>query len=95
MPVLNALSSLWHPTQVLADLLTLTEHAHLFDASLRSRASSTKQKQLEELRPLTLAYVGDCTNVLNDWARPKTPSTVRQRRCGTGWSSSHATSASW
>ena len=66
MPVLNALSSLWHPTQVLADLLTLTENAHLFDASLRSRASSTKQKQLEELRPLTLAYVGDCANVLND-----------------------------
>lgn len=28
--MLNALSSLWHPTQILADLLTLHEHAHLF-----------------------------------------------------------------
>jgi ornithine carbamoyltransferase len=30
VPVLNALSSLWHPTQILADMLTLHEHAHLF-----------------------------------------------------------------
>ncbi|EJF57714.1 mitochondrial ornithine carbamoyltransferase [Dichomitus squalens LYAD-421 SS1] len=70
VPVLNALSSLWHPTQVLADLLTLTENAYLFDSSLRSRANkdpySTKHKQLDELRPLTIAYVGDCANVLND-----------------------------
>ncbi|KAJ3536160.1 hypothetical protein NMY22_g6158 [Coprinellus aureogranulatus] len=31
VPVLNALSSYWHPTQVLADLLTLHEHAYLFE----------------------------------------------------------------
>ena len=30
VPVLNALSSLWHPTQILADLLTLHEHAEAF-----------------------------------------------------------------
>ncbi|PBK69217.1 ornithine carbamoyltransferase 1 [Armillaria solidipes] len=30
VPVINALSDLWHPTQILADLLTLHEHAHLF-----------------------------------------------------------------
>ncbi|KAJ7228402.1 ornithine carbamoyltransferase 1 [Mycena pura] len=30
VPVVNALSSLWHPTQILADLMTLHEHAHLF-----------------------------------------------------------------
>lgn len=31
VPIINALSSLWHPTQVLADLLTLHDHADLFE----------------------------------------------------------------
>ncbi|KAJ7068553.1 Aspartate/ornithine carbamoyltransferase [Mycena amicta] len=30
VPVVNALSSLWHPTQILADLMTLHEHSELF-----------------------------------------------------------------
>ncbi len=34
VPVLNALSDLWHPTQILADFLTLREHAHRFTSSL-------------------------------------------------------------
>ena len=71
VPVLNALSSLWHPTQVLADLLTLNENAHLFDPSLDPGPETTgayKQKfrKLQELRPLTVAYVGDSANVLHD-----------------------------
>ncbi|KAI0685097.1 mitochondrial ornithine carbamoyltransferase [Cytidiella melzeri] len=77
VPVLNALSSLWHPTQVLADLLTLHEHAHLFDstkttpaipsdASLMSTTRSRKFVPLPLLRPLTIAYVGDSANVLHD-----------------------------
>ncbi|GJJ14279.1 hypothetical protein Clacol_008543 [Clathrus columnatus] len=33
VPVLNALSSLWHPTQVLADILTLHEHAQRFQTT--------------------------------------------------------------
>lgn len=73
MPVLNALSSLWHPTQILADLLTLQEHAHLFDPSTRpppstpeTFACADKFYPLPELRPLTVAYVGDSANVLHD-----------------------------
>jgi ornithine carbamoyltransferase len=63
VPVLNALSSLWHPTQILADLLTLHEHAHLFspDSPLPNPS-----KPLPPLRPLTIAYVGDSANVLHD-----------------------------
>nr|GAT53038.1 ornighine carbamoyltransferase [Mycena chlorophos] len=30
VPVVNALSSLWHPTQILADLMTLHQHSQLF-----------------------------------------------------------------
>ena len=73
MPVVNALSSLWHPTQILADLLTLQEHAHLFDSNLQPLVSDPKVfaraktfYPLPKLRPLTIAYVGDSANVLHD-----------------------------
>ncbi|KAI0665486.1 mitochondrial ornithine carbamoyltransferase [Trametes maxima] len=73
VPVLNALSSLWHPTQVLADLLTLHEYAHLFDPSsdapplpTERDAYTQKYKKLSDIRPLTIAYVGDSANVLHD-----------------------------
>ncbi|KAF8840429.1 ornithine carbamoyltransferase [Paxillus ammoniavirescens] len=64
VPVLNALSSLWHPTQILADLLTLHEHAHLFEHTPTSPPAPNKP--LDTLRPLTVAYVGDSANVLHD-----------------------------
>lgn len=71
VPVLNALSSLWHPTQVLADLLTLHEHAHLFDSNLSPPTVTIDKREaqkapLPELRPLTIAYIGDSANVLHD-----------------------------
>ncbi|KAF8175773.1 ornithine carbamoyltransferase [Pholiota molesta] len=77
VPVLNALSSLWHPTQVLADLLTLHEAAAgtkpewLLPAPSDAPASAKPKKKnagpaLHPLRPLTVAYVGDSANVLHD-----------------------------
>ena len=70
VPVLNALSSLWHPTQILADLLTLHEHSVLFSPETAPRrtqqAESSRPKPLPGLRPLTIAYVGDSANVLHD-----------------------------
>jgi len=69
VPVLNALSSLWHPTQILADLLTLHEHAHLFQPSSTTSSGRTAKGHvatLPKLRPLTIAYVGDSANVLHD-----------------------------
>ena len=68
VPVLNALSSLWHPTQILADLLTLREHASLFSDLGESTQSHNPKRlpQLPQLRPLTVAYVGDSANVLHD-----------------------------
>lgn len=65
VPVLNALSSLWHPTQVLADLLTLHEHASLF-SNLEGGFQNYNPKHFPRLRPLTIAYVGDSANVLHD-----------------------------
>ncbi|KAL1686999.1 Aspartate/ornithine carbamoyltransferase [Schizophyllum commune] len=77
VPVLNALSSMWHPTQILADLLTLHEHAAAFpsetadpfvEGSAEPAPTSPKGKRavLPTLRPLTIAYVGDPNNILND-----------------------------
>ncbi|KAF9530070.1 ornithine carbamoyltransferase [Crepidotus variabilis] len=67
VPVLNALSSLWHPTQILADLLTLHEHAHLFNAGEPKAGHSTSKGTTPAVLPsLTVAYVGDSANVLHD-----------------------------
>ncbi|WFD34503.1 ornithine carbamoyltransferase [Malassezia cuniculi] len=52
VPVINALSSRYHPTQILADLLTLVEQENTDDiASLAGRR---------------IAWVGDSNNILND-----------------------------
>ncbi|KAF8887031.1 ornithine carbamoyltransferase 1 [Gymnopilus junonius] len=66
VPVLNALSSLWHPTQILADLLTLHEHAESFNSTQLKSEASKRLVKLPKLRPLTIAYVGDSANVLHD-----------------------------
>ena len=66
MPVVNALSSLWHPTQILADLLTLHEHADRFGTPEPSEDSSSGHPTLSKLPALTVAYVGDSANVLHD-----------------------------
>jgi ornithine carbamoyltransferase len=66
VPVINALSSYWHPTQVLADLLTLHEiHTFHVDPSMAVPDPRYKNK-FHEIRPLTVAYVGDSANVLHD-----------------------------
>ena len=64
MPVINALSSLWHPTQILADLLTLHEHASRFGTP--PELPEHAKLVLPRLPGLTVAYVGDSANVLHD-----------------------------
>lgn len=54
VPVINALSSLYHPTQILADLLTLLE------------VYSPGKHSLDALKGLNVAWVGDSNNILND-----------------------------
>jgi len=56
VPVINALSSQFHPTQILADLLTLIE----------TYSNPFIPPSLSSLRGLTVAWIGDSNNVLND-----------------------------
>ncbi|KAI5474927.1 ornithine carbamoyltransferase [Pseudohyphozyma bogoriensis] len=54
VPVINALSHLYHPTQILADLQTLLELRSPFTTDLSS------------LKGLTISWVGDSNNILNE-----------------------------
>lgn len=56
VPVINALSSLYHPTQILADLLTMIEHF----------ANPFVPPSLHCLHGLKVAWIGDSNNILND-----------------------------
>ena len=57
VPVINALSSRYHPTQILADLLTLLEIEAGPDGAL---------PKLSTLAGRKVAWVGDSNNILND-----------------------------
>lgn len=60
MPVINALSAQYHPTQILADLLTLVE---TYPTSGNKPSSPSS---LSSLAGLKVAWVGDSNNILND-----------------------------
>ena len=57
-PVVNALSARYHPTQILADLLTMVE--------TYGSASAKEGSSLRSLAGLKVAWVGDSNNILND-----------------------------
>ncbi|CAD6568896.1 MAG: ornithine carbamoyltransferase [Cyphobasidiales sp. Tagirdzhanova-0007] len=59
VPVINALSHLYHPSQILAHLLTLLE---TYSPSI----TSSSPPSLSALRGLTVAWIGDSNNILND-----------------------------
>ncbi|KAH7108365.1 ornithine carbamoyltransferase 1 [Auriculariales sp. MPI-PUGE-AT-0066] len=64
-PVINALSSLWHPTQVLADLLTVRDLATV-PKELQKPDDTYVDLGGRAVRPLTVSWVGDSSNILHD-----------------------------
>jgi ornithine carbamoyltransferase len=76
VPVINALSDLWHPTQILADIMTMYEVERPRDLlSRRIDLKAPEQSVLataSEIDPFAvlkgkkIVWVGDVNNVLND-----------------------------
>ncbi|KAI9308917.1 ornithine carbamoyltransferase [Cunninghamella echinulata] len=68
VPVINALSAKYHPTQILADLMTLHEHVHHRENKTATKNQYTAHQQScrETLPGLKLAWVGDANNILQE-----------------------------
>jgi len=78
VPVINALSDLYHPTQILADLLTLDEHyapdsisastmpAEGVFGSLLSYLTQQKHDPFAGLKGKKMAWIGDTNNIINE-----------------------------
>ncbi|KAF7721146.1 ornithine carbamoyltransferase [Apophysomyces ossiformis] len=65
VPVINALSAKYHPTQILADLMTLHEHVHHRQVG-NDRYTAHKRHPSETLPGLKVAWVGDANNILQE-----------------------------
>ncbi|KAL7754072.1 ornithine carbamoyltransferase [Sorochytrium milnesiophthora] len=68
IPVINALSDLYHPTQILADLLTIYE-ANVDEASYSLKSGRPITSTLSHLsfEGLRVAWIGDGNNVCHSW----------------------------
>lgn len=67
MPVVNALSDKYHPTQILADLMTIHEYYHHKKNNVPENVySAHTQHPRETLKGLKVAWVGDANNILQE-----------------------------
>ncbi|KAI8340207.1 ornithine carbamoyltransferase [Chlamydoabsidia padenii] len=66
VPVINALSAKYHPTQILADLMTLHEHIHHRQHGKKDQYTAHTQHPRETLPGLKVAWVGDTNNILQE-----------------------------
>lgn len=66
MPIINALSDKYHPTQILADLMAIHEHVHHRQSKTPDQYTAHTQHPRETLKGLKCAWVGDANNILQE-----------------------------
>ncbi|CAO3623997.1 unnamed protein product [Cunninghamella echinulata] len=67
VPVINALSAKYHPTQILADLMTIHEYIHHRNNKVPSNQYSAHTQHPRETLPgLKVAWVGDANNIIQE-----------------------------
>ncbi|KAI8393484.1 ornithine carbamoyltransferase [Radiomyces spectabilis] len=66
VPVINALSDKYHPTQILADLMTIHEYIHHRQNGVSDQYTAHTQHPRETLKGLKVAWVGDANNILQE-----------------------------
>ncbi|CAO3645735.1 unnamed protein product [Cunninghamella blakesleeana] len=67
VPVINALSAKYHPTQILADLMTIHEYIHHRNNKVpKDQYSAHTQHPRETLPGLKVAWVGDANNIIQE-----------------------------
>ncbi|RCH87958.1 ornithine carbamoyltransferase [Rhizopus azygosporus] len=67
VPVINALSDKYHPTQILADLMTLHEYYYHKKNGVTDSYSAHLQHPKETLPGLKVAWIGDANNMLQEF----------------------------
>jgi ornithine carbamoyltransferase len=67
VPVINGLTDLLHPCQVLADLQTVYAHVANRETSAAGQAPDKASDVLSVLRSVRYAWVGDGNNMANTW----------------------------
>ncbi|KAG1054958.1 hypothetical protein G6F43_003048 [Rhizopus delemar] len=66
VPVINALSDKYHPTQILADLMALHEYYCHKKNRVTEEYAAHKQHPRETLSGLKVAWIGDANNILQE-----------------------------
>ncbi len=66
-PVINGLTDLYHPAQILADIFTVYEAKNKMRNNFKKAADAVADNAGDIIKNLKIAYFGDANNMANSW----------------------------